>query len=286
MKSKKRMFIDRKDATRCSDVTGMSQICVDLKPKRYMSELYLNEKIDVTNLVNYIDKQKEKGNNITFFHAIALGIGKTIYNRPLLNRFVANRHIYEHDDVSISFVMKIEFNDASEEVMVVMPVEEKDNIYTFSKKIYDKVNSVRKKGDTGEGANDIIQVVGKMPNIIRIPIVGFLKFIDNKGLLPKSIMKDNIYYSSMLLSNVGTLKCSALYHNVTEFGSCPGVITIGEIKEEKVGNSKRYVCEFGMTMDERPTDGFYLIKSIKLMQYIFNNPELLEGNANEKIEIK
>ena len=43
-KNYKRKFGDRKDAKRCHDVLGMNQICIDLKPKRYMSELYLNEK--------------------------------------------------------------------------------------------------------------------------------------------------------------------------------------------------------------------------------------------------
>jgi len=286
MNKVKRKFGDRKDAKRCRDIGGMNQICIDLKPKRYMSELYLNEKVDVTNLVDYINSQKEKGNNITYFHAFALSIAKTIYNRPLLNRFVANRHIYEHNNVSLSFVMKIDFTDKSEEIMVVMPVDEDDNIFTISKKISEKVNAIRKKGDTGEGANDIINVVGKMPNIIRIPIVGVLKLMDKKGILPSSIIKDNLYYSSMVLSNLGSLKSSAIYHNVTEFGTCPGLITMGEIKEEVVNKQKKYYCEFGMTMDERTTDGFYLIKSIKLMEYILNNPHLLEGRANEKIEIK
>ena len=110
----KRRFGDRKDARRVRDIKGMNQICIDLKPTRYMSELYLNEKVDVTNLVKYIKEEKEKGNKITYFHAFSLAIGKTIYNRPLLNRFVANRHIYEHNDVSISFVMKIDFTDKSE----------------------------------------------------------------------------------------------------------------------------------------------------------------------------
>lgn len=290
MKKYKKRFGDRKDAKRCRDVLPMNQIMLDLKPKCYMAELYLNQKIDVTNIVKYIDKCKKDGKKITFFHAVSLAIGKTIYNRPLLNRFVSNRHIYEHDEVSLSFVAKIEFTDTSEEIMVVMPVLEDDNIHTFSKKIYDKVSGIREKGDTGEGANDIIGVLAKMPNLVRIPIVGVLKWMDKHGWLPNSIIKDNLYYSSMVLSNLGTLKCGAIYHNVTEFGTCPGLITIGEIHEEEVivdgKKEKRKICEFGMTIDERIGDGFYFIKSIKLLEYILNNPELLEGRADEKIEIK
>lgn len=290
MKKYKRRWGDRKDARRCRDVLPMNQIILDIKPKCYMGELYLNEKVDVTNLMKYLKKQKHKGNHITFFHAVSFAVGKTIYNRPILNRFVSNRHIYEHNDVSISFVAKIEFNDESEEIMNVFQILEDDTVYTFSKKIQDKILSIRKKGHKGEGANDAIVILAKLPNIVRVPVVGFLKLLDKHGWLPNSIMKDNLYYSSMVLSNLGTLKCSAIYHNVTEFGTCPGIITIGEIKEEEVLENgkriKKQFCEFGMTIDERIGDGFYFIKSIKLMEYILNNPELLEGRADEKIEIK
>ena len=59
-KKYKRRWGDRKDAKRCRDVLGMNQICVDLKPKVYMAELYLNEKVDVTNLMKYLDKKKKE----------------------------------------------------------------------------------------------------------------------------------------------------------------------------------------------------------------------------------
>lgn len=290
MNKYKRKWGDRKDAKRCKDVLPMNQLMLDIKPKRYMAELYLNEKVDVTNLMKYLKKQKEKGNYITFFNAVSFAIGKTIYNRPILNRFVANRHIYEHNDVSISFVAKIEFNDESEEVMNVIPVLKDDTIFTFAKKIQDKVIKIREEKNICEGANNAIGTLAKLPNLVRVPVVGVLKWFDKHGWLPSSLMEDNLYYSSMMLSNLGTLKCNAIYHNVTELGTCSGMITIGEIKEEEVLENgkriKKQFCEFGMTMDERTSDGFYLIKSIRLMEYILNNPELLEGRADEKIEVK
>lgn len=292
MSKNKRNFGDRYDARLCKDITGMGQICIDLKPKRSLSELFINQKMDVTNLVEYINKHKEQNteeNKLTYFHAFMTAIGKTIYNRPLLNRFVANRHVYEHNNVSISFVMKIEFNDKSEEIMVIMPIEKDDNIFTIGKKVSDKVNRVRTKGDTGTGANSAIQILGKMPNIIRIPIIGMFKLFDKFGWLPKSLIEDNIYYSSMLVSNIGVLKCGGIYHNVTDFGTCSGLITMGEIKEEIVKvnnkNEKRYFCEFGVTIDERIADGFYMIKSLHLIEHLFKNPELLEERADEKVEI-
>lgn len=291
MSNENRRFGDRRDAKLCRDITGMSQICIDLKPKRSLGELYINQKFDVTNLVEYINKYKkirDEENKITYFHAFVTAVAKVIYNRPLLNRFVANRHVYEHNNVSLSFVMKIDFNDKSEEIMVITPIEKEDNIFTVSDKIRNKVNKVRKKGDTGKGANDAIQIIGKLPNIVRVPIVGLFKFLDQRGLLPGFLVEDNLYYSSMVLSNIGILKCGGIYHNVTDFGTCSGLITMGEIKEEVVKennkNITKYYCEFGVTIDERIADGFYLIKSLQLLQLILDKPELLEERADEKIE--
>ncbi len=276
----------RKDAKRCKDISGMNQILLDLKPHRYQGELYINQLMDVTELVKYIKEMKKKQSKVTYFHAFSTAIGKVIYNRPLLNRFISNRHVYEHNDVSLSFVMKINFDDKSEEIMVVMPIEKDDTLFTISDKIASKVASVRKQDDKGTGANDAIQVLGKLPNIIRVPIVGIFKFFARHGLLPKSLIKDNLYYSSMLLSDVGSLHCGGIYHNVTDFGTCSGIITIGEVKEEKVGKDTKYYCEFGITMDERIGDGFYFIKSIHLLQYILNNPKLLEEEASKKVEMR
>lgn len=286
----KKKFRDRKDSKLCTDISGLNQILIDLKPKRSMSEVYINEKIDVTKFVEYIKKQKENNNDITYFHGFMMAIGKLLYNRPLLNRFISNRHVYEHDNVSISYVMKIAFDDKSEEIMVIMPINENENIYSLSNKIHKKVSNVRKKSDKGRGANDAIQILGKLPNILRVPLVGGFKLLDKWGLLPLSLVQDNIYYSSIIVSNVGTLKCNGIYHNVTDFGTCSGIITIGEIKEvelkEKGKKKIKYFCEMGVTIDERVADGFYMIKSLKLMEYILNNPELLEGRADEKIEIE
>ena len=140
---RKRKFGDRKDGFRVKDITGMTQIMLDIKPKRSVSDVYINQKMDVTKLCEYIEKKKKNGEKITYFHAFVTAIGKLLYNRNKLNRFIANRHVYEHYDVVISFVAKVEFNDASEEMMVLVNIDPDDNLESISKKIKEKVNSFR-----------------------------------------------------------------------------------------------------------------------------------------------
>ena len=287
----KRKFGDRKDAKRIRNINGMEQILMDLKPKRCDSDVYINQKIDVTNLAKYIEEKKEEGDKISYFHAFVTAIGKTFYNRPKLNRFVANRRLYEHNDIVISFVAKVSFDDKSEELMLMVPIKEDDNLFTISKKIKSKVERTRKDSKPNKkGANSAIDVIGKLPNIIRVPLVGMFKWCDKRGLLPASLVEDNLYYSSLIVSNLGSIKCGAIYHNITDFGTCSGLATMGEIKDTEIINEKgkkeiRKICEFGINLDERIADGYYMAKSIKLLQHILDNPKMLEENASTKIDV-
>ena len=280
----------RKDARRIKNLGGMEQILLDLKPDRCDSDVFINQKMDVTELVKYVDKLKKSGSDVTYFHTFVTAIGKTLYNRPKLNRFIANRHVYEHNDIVISFVAKVSFDDKSEEVMIMVPIDENDALDSIGIKIKDRVNGFRNRKIKKEGANSAIDVLGKLPNIIRVPIVGLLKWCDKNGFLPSSLVSDNLYYSSMIVSNLGSIKCGAIYHNITNFGTCSSLVTMGEIKDvEVIINGKkeiRKICEFGMNFDERIADGYYFAKSAKMLQYIFDNPKLLEESASTKIEMK
>ena len=212
----------------------------------------------------------------------------SIYNRKYLNRFVSNRHIYEHNEIIISFVAKLDFDDKSEEVMILVPISPNDNIISISNKIREKIIKIRSGNNKDEGANKAIQILGKLPNIVRVPIVGLLKWCDKKGFLPKSLIKDNLYYSSIIVSNLGSIKCGAIYHNINDFGACSSLATMGEIKDELcIVDGKQVVkkiCEFGVNIDERIADGYYFAKSIKLLESFLDNPKILEDRIDEKIE--
>ena len=114
---------------RVKNVNGLNQIMIDIKPNRCDSDVYINQKIDVTNLVEYMEKIKKNNKDLTYFHAFMTALGILFYNRKKLNYYVRNRHLYEHKDIVISFVAKISFDDKSEEVMLLIPISKDDNIF-------------------------------------------------------------------------------------------------------------------------------------------------------------
>jgi len=271
-------------------IGGMTQLMLDLKPRRCDADVFLNTKIDVTDLVKYIEKRKKDGDKITYFHAFLLALAKTIYNRPKLNRYVKNRHMYEHTTVSISFVAKVELNDEAEEVMLIVDVDPKDNIDTIAKKISEQVEKLRSNKFEKEGANGVLDALGALPNIIRVPIMGLFKWMDEKWILPMDLQKDNLYFASAIVTDIGSLKSDSIYHNNTNFGTASSITAIGEIRDDiKIVNGKetKYKsCKFGINLDERIADGFYMIQAFKVLEHIIENPKLLEDAADTKIEIK
>ena len=171
--------------------------------------------------------------------------------------------------------------------------EESKVIITLGDKIRKKIDSFR-SAKTGKinkaGANSAIDTLGKLPNILRVPIVGMFKWCDKKGILPSSLCQDNLYYSTMILSNLGSIGCGAIHHNITDFGNSSSLLTMGEIRDEEViidGKKEvRKMCEWGMNFDERIADGYYFAKSADLLQYLLSNPEEREKPANEKINLE
>lgn len=270
--------MNRRDGKRVKEMDAMHALMPYIKPDRCDSDVFINQKLDVTELVNYYEKMKNNDKDLTYFHLFITLIAKTIYNRPLLNRFIVNKKYYDRNDVLIAFTAKVNYEDTSKEILKVIKIEPEDNLFTIKDKTLKAVNDVRNAKE--EGTNNIMSIVSKLPTFLMSLIVRIVKFMDKHDLLPMSLINDNLYYSTCIVSNLGSIKSGAIYHNLTNFGTSSILATIGEIKEE----DGKMLAEFGINIDERIADGVYFVKSVKLMQDILNNPKCLEGNVNDKIE--
>ena len=272
--------MNRRDGYKVKDIHGMQNILIDFKPNRCDSVVYMNVDIDMTNFVKYMRELKKEHKDLTFFHGLVQLMGKTVYSRPFLNRFIANSTMYEHNKVQLASTIKEEFSDGSVEALMVIDVEPDDTLLDISKKTHEKVDRIRHKQSSDiDGTADM---VGKLPLYLRKIVTGFLKWLDKHGWLPRSLMDDNIYYSTAILSNLGTFKTNGIYHNLTNFGTSSMLITFGEIKEVSKG---KWMMNFGATLDERIADGFYFCKALKLIEYMCAYPELLMEKASKKVSI-
>lgn len=283
------MARDRKDAKRIKNLTSTQRVIYYLKKKRCDSDVYINMKVDMTNAIKYIEKQKNDGKHITYFHFFCAAVAKTIYNRPLLNRFIMpGGKVYEHNDVSVGFVAKVKFEDYSEEYLAVEHLKREYNLYDVSDKLNKTVENLRKnnKNATDKTADSL----AKLPAPIFDIVMKIIKFMDNHDLLPETITKNSLYHSSIIVSNLGSFKSSSIYHNLTDFGTASSLITMGAIHKEHVINDNgevevKDICDFGINLDERIGDGYYFVKSMKMFEYIIMHPEVLEAQLGDQLTI-
>ena len=267
---------------------GLQTVMGYLFPKRTDCEVYLSDKLDATNLLKYIEKKNAEHPEYktTIFHCALTCIDRIIRERPLLNRFIQGYRMYEREEISLSFVAKRRFADgANESLMVLVPGDE-DNIDTISKKIVGDTTEMRKSEVATGGIDDLLDKFAALPRIVLIFVIRIIRWLDFWGINPEFLTEGDPNYCTILASNLGSIKCPSVYHHLNNYGTNSIMITIGTLhKEEMVmpdGHKEiRDVIDFGATLDERIADGFYFARSLRLLRYIFDNPELLDKPLGE-----
>lgn len=271
---------NRKDGKyiKCED--GIHAIMPYLMEKRCEAEVYTKDTFDITNLKKWLDKQnKQLDFKMTYFHALSSVFVKILYNRPLLNRFIQGHRTYERNEISIAFVAKDTFTDKAEEKMLVITTNDDEDAVDLAKRMVNNISTTREKGTNS--LDNSLKLLTKMPRWLLRIVVRILRWLDYHGWVPSSLSDDDSNYATLLLSNLGSIKCNSCYHHLNNYGTNSIVITIGTVYEE----NGRYYVDISSTLDERIADGFYFAKSLKMAKYICENPKLLEEKLSSKIDI-
>ena len=285
-----RKFGDRYDAKRVRDIDGVHHYMAYLMPKRCDAEVYMNQKIDITELLKYIAEKNASGERkVTLFHCFIAAIARTIKMRPLLNRYISGKRFYDRNEISMGFTVKKQFTDHAEETVMVYKPQDDENLTAITDRLSPKVKEAKK--DKGQSVDDILNIVKKLPKPIMELFMAFMNFADRHGLMPKAFSSVDFNYCTVLLSNLGSIKCDAVYHHLNNFGTNSIVITIGEMHKEVMLDENnepviRDIVNIGATLDERIADGFYFARSLKLIKHLFNNPHLLDKTLGEDIEFE
>ena len=282
---------DRYDAYRVRNIDGMHFYMAYLMPKRTEAEVYINEKIDVTELLSYIKEKNKTGERkVTLFHCVIAAVARTIKMRPLLNRYISGKKYYMRHKISMGFTVKKKFADHAEETLMIYHPKDEENLCAITDRISPKVSEAKKEGK-GQSVDDMLNIVKKLPKPIMSLFMAFLHFVDVHGWMPKSFSSVDPNYVTVLLSNLGSIKCDAVYYHLNNMGTNGIVITIGEahkeiVLDENENQSVRDIMNIGVTLDERIADGFYFARSLKLVKHLFKNPELLDKTLGEEIDFE
>lgn len=300
MAAYKKRLGDRPDARLLRDIDGLHLIMPLIYPNRADNEAFISERFDLSKTVEYLAEKNASEPEFTYkvFQIIVAAVMKTIVLRPRFNYFIANKNLYERDDISCGFVIKKELKDGAKEGLAFLRVDENSTLETVRESIYKQIHRVRVEeagdyADTGRKAqstDDFMDWFTRVPRFLTKFLFCIIRAFDKRGWIPKTLIATDPDYSSVFFSNLGSIKLHAGYHHLSNWGTTSLFVIIGEVKKRPFFNEDgtyemKMSVDMGFTIDERIADGMYYSKSMKIIKKLIENPELLEKPFASEVEI-
>ena len=218
---KRESIKDRPDGKYIKDITGIQALMMNIYPNRTESEVYLSDKIDATELMKYLEKKNAEHPDYktTLFHCALTALTRMVKERPCLNRFIQGRRMYQRYEISLSFVAKRLFKDGAEEALMVLTPSDEDTLDSISRQIVGDVTQMRKNPAKKTGSDAVIDNLAKLPRPLLMLVSKLIRILDFWGHLPHFVWETDVNYSTILASNLGSIKCPSVYHHLNNYGT-------------------------------------------------------------------
>ncbi len=278
----------RFDATYIRDCDGMHFIMPFILPGRIANQAYFTFQIDLTNLNEYIRKKNEGDPDYRYnmFQCIVTAVLKIIHLRSKLSIFIHDKRMYKRNEVSAAFTVKQEFKDDGGEVLCFIHSKPEWNIDDVHDELRRQLLKLKDRTYVDESSS-FMDKFNKLPKFISRPLIDLLCFLERHNMCPRALIETDPYHSSVVLANLGSIGLPEGYHHLTEWGTTSMFVVIGQSGRMPFYENDKVVfkdgVKLGFTIDERIADGYYFSKSIKILQLILENPELLDKPLNEKL---
>lgn len=286
-KPRKKRFGDRRDGRRVRTLPAMSYVMPYIMKVRADSQNHFEDVVDITNIEHYLDKKHREGyTDMTILHVLIAAYLRVVADRPGLNRFISGQKIFARKNIECVMTIKKELSLDSPDTCIKVELDPRDSIYNVYKKFQKTaMAAVNETTDFDNTAKTLI----KLPGLVLRGAVGFLRFLDYIGLLPKALLKVSPFHGSMIITSMGSLGIPAIYHHLYDFGNLPIFISYGSIFSadaiKRDGTRERHhFVTLKVVTDERICDGYYYASSFKRLKRYLQHPEVLDETLESVIE--
>lgn len=267
----------RADGRRVKNANPMYTVAAYVMNQRNDAMNMIEEFIPVEPIQNYMRVRRGEGRPVSHLAVVMAAYIRTVAEYPELNRFVVNKRIYARNELAVGMVvLKPGETDGT---MNKIYFELEDDVFTVQKRIDEYVAANRESGDTNS-TDQLITILLKIPGLVNFG-VGVFKLMDRYGLLPKSIIKASPFHTSLVITNLASIRTNHIYHHIYNFGTTSMIIAMGNLREipTRTKNGVEFVrcMPLGVVMDERICTGSYYARAFAKMRKYLNDPTLLEG---------
>jgi len=273
----------RRDGKRVKSDDPIYAVVPYIMPHRYDAMNMITLDIPIEPIQAYRAARRREGKVISSMGVLLAAWLRTAREFPLLNRFIANKKIYQRNEYCVGLVvLKTGQDDGTMNKIFFDP---DDNIFQVQEKIDAYVTQNRKPAEKNS-TDKVVKFLLSVPGLVNFG-VGVLRFADKHGLLPKKLIDASPFHVSLCVSNLASIRTNHIYHHTYDFGTTSLFITMGNLREvafrEKGGEIVFKRClPLGLVMDERICSGHYFALAFERMKEYFSNPALLELPYAEK----
>lgn len=272
-------FGDRYDGWRVKKIDTVFRVIPYFLRTRMDAQNFFEEKLVIDDLEEFIKKHKEDIPDLSIMHIIIAALVRLFAQRPNLNRFVIWNKIFARNHLNVSIAVKRSLSDDGEETLIKPFFMPTDTLYDVVEKVKAELDNNQKTGQKN-GSDAVAGFIGKLPDFLLRFVVFVLLWMDKVGIMPKIINKVSPWHCSIFLTNIGSIGVESIYHHLYEFGTCSIFVAMGRKSKENIidkeGNiesQKSIMLKF--VLDERVCDGFYYASSMRTLNKILANPEIL-----------
>ena len=268
----------RPDGVYIDNINPYTKIMPHIMPKRYDAMNWCKVEVSCDGLDKFLAEQNANGTHFTYYNVVVAALVRTLAMRPSLNRFVKNRRIYQHNDITASFAVKKILKDDSEDTTVKLHFKGDETIADV-KKMMDDIIAANTGTKVYNQVDKLAKTITNAPHFMIKFVVGLLNWLDNHNLLPASVIETSPFHNSFFITFMKSIHGDYLYHHCYDFGTTGIFIGMGREKqvpvvedgEVKVGK----VITLGVVCDERFCDGLYYVNSMRLLKDLILHPDKL-----------
>ena len=243
--------------------------------------------IDCEPIDAFIKEMADKGVTYSYIDILLAAMTRLFARRPAINRFVMNKKIYQHNDITISFVVKKKMVDNSEDTSVKLHFDGHEGIDEIKEKTDEVI-----KANTGEDIYNSVDKTAKIltsaPHWLISLAIGTINFLDKHNILPAKIIEVSPFHNSLFITFLKSIKGDALLHHCYNFGTTGIFIGVGKESYQPVVVKGQIVSKkilpLGVVMDERFCDGLYFVNSMRVLKKILSDPKCLIEEYHFKSE--
>ncbi|MDP6836959.1 MAG: 2-oxo acid dehydrogenase subunit E2 [Candidatus Marinimicrobia bacterium] len=234
---------------------------------------------DVTDVLRYIQRQKENGLHLTVTHIVTAVVARALaYDAPDINCFVRRGRLVPRDYVDVAVAVNIK--GGREMASIVVRNAHQKTVSEIGEEIRTRAEAER-QGDKGKSMQSKY-LLSKVPWPLRRWLFKLIRGIVNGlGIQLKSLGLSDRSFGSILVTNIGSHGLSTAYAALFPAAKLPAVIVMGKIEEKPVVRDGeiiiRSILPISATFDHRVADANQISRLAQGALKLLAAPEKLES---------